>query len=279
MNAQLKYADKRRSRAAVIQGSNERDAPGGPLTAIRDLKLGAELAKGAKERADYLELRQRAQFTAPEAELVWNGCGRCCARRRPEGASRSALSSAGKGRPSALAGRRPGAQATVSTAREARRNRLPSSQGVIASSKTCRSRATFGARSTCKLPMKKPRKSRTLGVDERRRRLVRHVLDDLRLGKVARGDGPGVHARAGDKRRRELVPGDLRLAGEREGEAEPAALADFPLKAHALQVLERGAEDFRVGAPPGDEIGQFLQLLQPDRAGHLERPDIAGPAG
>ena len=70
MNAQLKYADKRRSRAAVIQGSNERDAPGGPQVAIRDLKLGAELAKGAKERADYLELRQRAQFTAPEAELV-----------------------------------------------------------------------------------------------------------------------------------------------------------------------------------------------------------------
>ena len=70
MNAQLKYADKRGSRCAVIQGGNERDAPGGPQVAIRDLKLGAELAKGAKERADYLELRQRAQFTAPEAELV-----------------------------------------------------------------------------------------------------------------------------------------------------------------------------------------------------------------
>ena len=37
---------------------------------IRDLKLGAELAKATKDRADYLELRQRAQFTAPEAELV-----------------------------------------------------------------------------------------------------------------------------------------------------------------------------------------------------------------
>jgi histidyl-tRNA synthetase len=70
MNAQLKYADKRGSRCAVIQGSNERDAPGGPEVAIRDLKLGAELAKGAKERADYLELRQRAQFNAPEAEMV-----------------------------------------------------------------------------------------------------------------------------------------------------------------------------------------------------------------
>ena len=70
MNAQLKYADKRMSRCAVIQGSNERDAPGGPLVTIRDLKLGAELAKSTKDRADYLELRQRAQFLAPEAELV-----------------------------------------------------------------------------------------------------------------------------------------------------------------------------------------------------------------
>jgi histidyl-tRNA synthetase len=70
VNAQLKYADKRRSRCAVIQGSNERNAPGGPQVTIRDLKLGAELAKATKERADYLELRQRAQFAAPEADLV-----------------------------------------------------------------------------------------------------------------------------------------------------------------------------------------------------------------
>jgi histidyl-tRNA synthetase len=70
MNAQLKYADRRGSRVAVIQGSNERDAPGGPQVTIRDLKLGAELAKATKDRADYLELRKRAQFSAPEAELV-----------------------------------------------------------------------------------------------------------------------------------------------------------------------------------------------------------------
>jgi histidyl-tRNA synthetase len=70
MNAQLKYADRRRSRCAVIQGSNEREAPGGPEVTIRDLRLGAELAKRTKDRADYLELRQRAQFSAPEAELV-----------------------------------------------------------------------------------------------------------------------------------------------------------------------------------------------------------------
>ena len=70
MNAQLKYADRRRSRVAIIQGSNERNAPGGPQVSIRDLKLGAELGKTTKDRADYLELRQRAQFPAPEAELV-----------------------------------------------------------------------------------------------------------------------------------------------------------------------------------------------------------------
>jgi histidyl-tRNA synthetase len=70
MNAQLKYADRRRSRVAVIQGSNERNAVGGPQVTVRDLNLGAELAKSTKDRADYLELRQRAQFSAPEGELV-----------------------------------------------------------------------------------------------------------------------------------------------------------------------------------------------------------------
>ena len=70
MKAQMKYADRRGSRVAVIQGSNERNAAGGPQVTIRDLKLGAELAKATKDRADYLELRQQAQFPAPEAELV-----------------------------------------------------------------------------------------------------------------------------------------------------------------------------------------------------------------
>ena len=58
------------SRCVVIQGSNERGAPGGPQVTIRDLNLGAELAKATKDRADYLELRRRAQATWPEAELV-----------------------------------------------------------------------------------------------------------------------------------------------------------------------------------------------------------------
>jgi histidyl-tRNA synthetase len=70
MNAQLKYADRRGSLCAVIQGSNERDAPVGRQIVIRDLVLGAELARASKDRTDYLELRRRAQLTVPENELV-----------------------------------------------------------------------------------------------------------------------------------------------------------------------------------------------------------------
>ncbi len=70
MNAQLKYADRRGSLCAVIQGSNERDSAAGPQVVIRDLALGAELAKASKDRSDYLEMRQRAQIAAPQAELV-----------------------------------------------------------------------------------------------------------------------------------------------------------------------------------------------------------------
>ena len=70
MNAQLKYADKRNATCAVIQGSNERDAEGGSVVMIRDLVLGAELAKGSKDRSDYLELRQKAQFPVPQDRMV-----------------------------------------------------------------------------------------------------------------------------------------------------------------------------------------------------------------
>ena len=69
MNAQLKYADRRRSPCAIIQGSNERDAAGGPTVAIRDLVLGAKLAGMSKDRGDYLELRAKAQVLVPEQDL------------------------------------------------------------------------------------------------------------------------------------------------------------------------------------------------------------------
>jgi histidyl-tRNA synthetase len=82
LNAQLKYADRRASPCAIIQGSNERAAAGGPQVMIRDLALGAVLAKASKDRADYLELRQRAQALAPEGELVAR-VREVLARRRP----------------------------------------------------------------------------------------------------------------------------------------------------------------------------------------------------
>ncbi|MCI0598545.1 MAG: histidine--tRNA ligase [Beijerinckiaceae bacterium] len=70
MNGQLKYASMRGSVCAVIQGSNERDHKDGPQVTIRDLLLGAELAASTKDRADYLELRAKVQFTVAEDQLV-----------------------------------------------------------------------------------------------------------------------------------------------------------------------------------------------------------------
>ena len=69
-NAQLKYADRRGSLVAVIQGSNEREAAGGPQVVVRDLALGAELAKANKDRADDLEMRAKAHTTIPQADMV-----------------------------------------------------------------------------------------------------------------------------------------------------------------------------------------------------------------
>ncbi len=70
MNAQLKYADKRGSICAVIQGSNERNHREGPQVTIRDLVLGAKLVQSTTDRANYLELRANAQFSIPEDRLV-----------------------------------------------------------------------------------------------------------------------------------------------------------------------------------------------------------------
>ena len=70
MNAQLKYADKRGSICAIIQGSNERDHADGPQVVVRDLVLGLELAKSTKDRADYIELRAKAQSAVAERAMV-----------------------------------------------------------------------------------------------------------------------------------------------------------------------------------------------------------------
>ena len=67
MNAQLKYADRRGSQCAIIQGSNERSA--GEVV-IKDLILGASLGGATKDRADYLELKQKAQFAVKTQAMV-----------------------------------------------------------------------------------------------------------------------------------------------------------------------------------------------------------------
>ncbi|NNE39727.1 MAG: histidine--tRNA ligase [Marinicaulis sp.] len=63
---QLKYADKRSSPVAVIQGPDERGA--GEIT-IKDLALGAALSKDIEDNKAWRE-DQPAQFSAPRGDLV-----------------------------------------------------------------------------------------------------------------------------------------------------------------------------------------------------------------
>ena len=67
LGQQMKYADRRGSPCAIIQGSDER-ARGEVL--IKDLVLGAELAGLSKERDDYLKKQTEAQFAVSEDKLV-----------------------------------------------------------------------------------------------------------------------------------------------------------------------------------------------------------------
>ncbi len=66
MKAQMKYADKRGSPCAVIQGGDEK-AKG--EVQIKDLILGATLT-AIKDRDEYLKKQAEAQFPVPEADLV-----------------------------------------------------------------------------------------------------------------------------------------------------------------------------------------------------------------
>jgi histidyl-tRNA synthetase len=63
---QLKYADKRGAALAVIEGADERAT--GQIT-IKNLAVGAEMAKSIESRAEYLGARQ-AQETVVRADLV-----------------------------------------------------------------------------------------------------------------------------------------------------------------------------------------------------------------
>ena len=64
---QLKYADRRGSPCAVIQGSDEKQK--GEVQ-IKDLILGAEIAGLSKDRDDYLQKQAEAQFAVAEDGLV-----------------------------------------------------------------------------------------------------------------------------------------------------------------------------------------------------------------
>ena len=66
MKAQLKYADRRRAAIAVIEGSDER-ARGEVM--LKDLALGAELAKSTESRAAWVKDRP-AQQAVKRSELV-----------------------------------------------------------------------------------------------------------------------------------------------------------------------------------------------------------------
>ena len=70
MGNQLKYADRRNSPCVIIQGSNEKDDPAGPQVVLKDLILGAELAKLEKDRDEYLHKQGEAQTTVPQSALV-----------------------------------------------------------------------------------------------------------------------------------------------------------------------------------------------------------------
>jgi histidyl-tRNA synthetase len=70
MGNQLKYADRRNSPCVIIQGSDEKDDPAGPQVLLKDLILGAELAKLEKDRDEYLQKQGEAQTKVPQAALI-----------------------------------------------------------------------------------------------------------------------------------------------------------------------------------------------------------------
>jgi histidyl-tRNA synthetase len=70
MGNQLKYADRRNSPCVIIQGSDEKDDPAGPQILLKDLILGADLARLEKDREEYLQKQGEAQTKVPQASLI-----------------------------------------------------------------------------------------------------------------------------------------------------------------------------------------------------------------
>jgi histidyl-tRNA synthetase len=67
---QLKYADRRNAPCVVIQGGDEKNDPAGPQILVKDLIVGAELAKLEKGREQHLQKQAEAQRKVPEDKLV-----------------------------------------------------------------------------------------------------------------------------------------------------------------------------------------------------------------
>jgi histidyl-tRNA synthetase len=67
---QLKYADKRNSPCAIIQGGDELNDSAGQQVIVKDLTLGAELSKLESDRAGHLERQGEAQQKIPQDKLV-----------------------------------------------------------------------------------------------------------------------------------------------------------------------------------------------------------------
>jgi histidyl-tRNA synthetase len=67
---QMKYADRRNAPCVVIQGPDEKNDPTGAHVVVKDLVLGAELAKLEKGREEHLQKQAQAQRKVPEDKLV-----------------------------------------------------------------------------------------------------------------------------------------------------------------------------------------------------------------
>jgi histidyl-tRNA synthetase len=67
LGQQMKYADRRGSPCAIIQGSDEKARR---EVLIKDLIVGAEIAGATAEREDYLKKQAEAQFAVPVESLV-----------------------------------------------------------------------------------------------------------------------------------------------------------------------------------------------------------------
>jgi histidyl-tRNA synthetase len=67
---QLKYADKRGAPCVIIQGGDEKKDAAGAQVIVKDLILGAELAKLEIGRDEYLQKQADAQRKVPEEKLV-----------------------------------------------------------------------------------------------------------------------------------------------------------------------------------------------------------------